>query len=341
MLIRLFILFFTIFLISILSCSATTIAAIPSRDGLVIVGDKRLVSSNGSISDGGNKIHQAGEYCAVMSTGKIVDYVPLGNQRGMVDFNYLIASYVSQNIPDSSSLYPHDEPIDRLLMAAYQEILGRCDKQHWLDYADGNVADTSLVFKYNPVTKQYEGILFRVSIFPSAKNSVVAQSFPLPPSKFALANVFLIGIDAGAVSKRVRPYDKLPKESWIERTLIHPCKTSDMGWVEAAEAGIQYVHLIHNHQPLAVGDTVDVLILGKNGIAWPIKNQSLDTADLFLRADGLLQAIFGIVTWGFIGCFVILLIYRLVKQRQYRAHLNSKEQQSKMTKSKDPSLRGR
>lgn len=245
--------------------NATTLLAVPSQSGLIVSADKL-----GTLPDGRHlvcqKIHRAGKYCIVGSTGMVVDQVKKGNLIGIMDVNNIAVRYALQHISDGDTLEQHQVAISQELMRGYGELLGRVDKKHWSNFTEGNLACTVVFFKYIPSLNSFQIAPFDVFINPELPKPIRVQSFRFESVYFEKSKVAIFGMDAIKVFELERPYDKRKRESFIQRSLIKPVDTRFIDKIEAVETSLCYIQMTHAEHPESVGNTVDVFNLNSNGV---------------------------------------------------------------------------
>lgn len=258
---------------------ANTIAAIPTKDGIVVVADKRVVYKNGIGIDLGNKIHQMGKYGLVISTGTSV--LVTGEEdtnEHLVDAKELVKDYCwDRQVLETDSIYPHKEEIQDILHFQYTELFKKIKRSEWLNYCHGNTADETLVLRYNPTTKQFEGLRFEVLANPEGgSDSIQVNTNIIATSRFEYPKVILMGKDSYEVETGVSPYQMVRNEEWFDKTVVHPTK---LGAKEAFDAALKFVQLVHENNPKEVGDTVDgVIITATDGVVSKFTNSSFEQA---------------------------------------------------------------
>lgn len=258
---------------------ANTIVAIPTKDGIAVVADKRVVYKNGVGIDIGNKIHQMGKYGLVISTGTSVAFTSEDDtSEHLVDAKELVKDYCwDRQVLESDSIYPHKEQIQDILLYQYSELFKKIKRSEWLNYCHGKTADETLVLRYNPTTKQFEGLRFEVLVNPDGgADSIQVNTNIIAASRFAYPKVILMGLDSYEVESGVAPYHSVQTEPWFEKTVTHPEK---LGATEALDAGLKFIELVHENHPKEVGDTVDgVMITSDEGVMTRFSNASFAQA---------------------------------------------------------------
>lgn len=258
---------------------ANTIATIPTNDGIVVVADKRVVYKNGVGIDVGNKIHQMGKYGLVISTGTSVLLTSEEDtNEHLVDAKELVKDYCwDRQVLETDSIYPHKEQIQDILLFQYSELFKKIKRSEWLNYCHGNTADETLVLRYNPTTKQFEGLRFEVLVNPEGgADSIQVNTNIIAASRFDYPKAILMGKDSYEVESGIAPYQMIRKEEWFDKTVVHPTK---IGANEALDAGLKFVALVHENHPNEVGDIVDgVIITASDGVVTKFSNSSFEQA---------------------------------------------------------------
>jgi hypothetical protein len=266
------------------ACSANTIATIPTKEGIVIVADKRVFYNNGVGIDIGNKIHQLGKYGLVISTGTSVASTPSDENQTTVDAKELIKNYFwDRRVHEGDSIYPHKQQIQEILHFQYNELFKRLKRSDWLTYTHGSTADETLLIRYNPTTKQFEGLRFEVLVDPDgAGDGIQVNTNIIASSRFDYPKAMLMGLDSYEVEAGIAPYQMIRNQEWFDRTIVHPTK---LGQHEALDAALRFVELVHENHPTKVGDTVDgVVITQEEGVVTKFDNVSFEQARESLKA---------------------------------------------------------
>lgn len=263
---------------------ANTIAAIPTKDGIVVVADKRVVYKNGVGIDIGNKIHQMGKYGLVISTGTSVLFTSEEDtNEHLVDAKELVKDYCwDRQVLETDSIYPHKEQIQDILLFQYSELFKKIKRSEWLNYCHGSTADETLVLRYNPTSKQFEGLRFEVIVNPEGgSDSIQVNSNIIASSRFDYPKAILLGLDSYEVESGVNPYQMVRNEEWFDKTVVHPTK---LGAAEALDAGLKFVELVHENHPNEVGDTVDgVIVTAGDGVISKFSNASFEQARVTMK----------------------------------------------------------
>lgn len=314
---------------SLLSCScnpasSTSIAAVPFQNGLVIVADKLMVASDGEELVG-SKIHLAGKWCAIASTGKVVSQLCLNEQIVFFDVNKIVIDYIRSDVHDLDSILLHDKALANLLLNAYKELLANRPKDKIMFFAEGNHADTTVVFKYNLKSKKFEGLILTVLLYPAGKDNIVVHAQHLEDSNFASSKVFLAGADPTLVDKALPPYEFLKKEEWAIRTSYNPLPKREISLGEAVSSACKFVEAIHNVHPKLVGDSVDVLVIKPEGQEWYVQNRKiLDVVELAFFDRKSFS--FPIKYWFYLFCFLLLAVTFIISNKiLQKNNFNSKE----------------
>jgi hypothetical protein len=267
--------FLLAFLLCSRQCAATLISAIPTKDGLVVVADKRVTYSDGRApNDSFKKIKVVKGRIIVATAG---DLAFSANGQVVLDINDVVCHYLEQHLTDSPSIMPHRIAIHDILQREYKvKIYPTFD---WKSRPHQPVFMT-YVFNYDHARKCLEAIRFEISIFASEQDGrdvVVVGASPFDPKRFESARVFLWGADSLYLKHGLKPYESVRDAPWFKRVSFdHEQDSADLTKEDGIKIGMNFVDWGHKVHPDIVGATMDCVTLTSRGVQTEFEGQPLD-----------------------------------------------------------------